>query len=99
MIWKPQAPRMVASPSTSTAAGATHSRRRMSFMAGSSGKSGHPDGDIEQNDGGRHAAGDQAEALFDEILDRGPVAAEQPGEREEARAPRDYRRGDEQAKV
>ena len=54
------------------------------------------DQDIEQNQGGGAGAGDQAQALLDEVADRLAIAAQQPGEEEKRRAARDDRREDEQ---
>ncbi len=50
------------------------------------------DDDIEQNQGGGGGAGDQSQPLLDEIADRLAIAAQQPGEEQEARAARDDRR-------
>src|SRR5581483_9586517 len=101
MSWKAQAPAMVRRPIAKTAAGARISRRVAGIMdGGRTGRcSGKPEGEIEQNDGARHPRGDGAEALFDEGLDLGAVAPEQPGEREEAEATGGDRRDDEERQV
>src|SRR4051812_18256266 len=55
--------------------------------------------EIGDDDDGGTDADDLAETLFDEMADRLAIAAQQPGEKQEAGAAGDDRRDDEEAEI